>query len=330
MKAIVQDRYGSPDVLELRDIDVPEPGPDEVLIRVRGAGIDPGVWHLMAGLPYMIRLNYGLRSPKKRVPGVDVSGSVEAVGSNVTRFRPGDAVFGTCEGALAGYACASEKKLALKPENLSYEEAAAVPISACTALHALRDKGNVQAGQKVLITGAGGGVGTFAVQLAAAWGAEVTGVCSTSRVDLVRSLGAAAVIDRTSTDFTTNGGRYDLIIDTAGNRRLSDLRRALTERGTLVIVGGEGGGRWLGGFDRSFRAPVVSLFVRQNLRMLISAETHEDLALLKEMLESGSISPVVDKTFPLSGAPEAIHYVHGGRALGKVVVTVGGDDGAST
>ena len=270
MKAIVQETYGSPDVLDLRDIDQPVAKGDEVLVRVGAAGVDPGVWHLMTGLPYMVRImGYGLRKPKARVRGMDVAGRVEAVGANVTQLRQGDEVFGTCNGSFAEYACAREDKVAPKPANLTYEEAAAVPISGCTALQALRGKGKVQAGQKVLIIGAAGGVGTFAVQLAKAFEAEVTGVCSSTKVDLVRSIGADHVIDYTRDDFAENGQRYDLILDTAGNRSLSHLRRALVPRGTLVIVGGEGGGRWLGGFQRQILwAPMLSLFVGQKLRPL--------------------------------------------------------------
>jgi NADPH:quinone reductase-like Zn-dependent oxidoreductase len=323
MKAIVQDAYGSPDVLELKDIDQPVAADDGLLVRVHAAGIDPGVWHLMTGMPYLVRImGYGLRVPKSRVPGIDAAGRVEAVGKDVTRFQPGDEVFGTCSGSFAVYARARESKLAPKPANLTFEQAAAVPVSACTALQGLRDKGNLQPGQKVLITGAGGGVGTFAVQLAKAFGAEVTGVCSTAKTDLVRSIGADDVIDYTRDDFADGVRRYDLILDIAGRRSLSHLRRALTPKGTLVIIGGEGGGRWLGGFDRSFRAGMLSPFVRQKLRMLISTERQEDLQFLSELMEARKVTPVIDRTYPLAEVPNAIRYLHESRARGKVVITV--------
>lgn len=331
MKAIVQDTYGSPDVLEFSDIDKPLVRDGDVLLRVHGAGLDPGVWHLMTGLPYLVRImGFGLRQPKVRIRGRDVSGRVEAVGKNVTRFHPGDEVFGTCEGSFADYVCAREDRLAPRPANLTFEQAAAVPISGLTALQGLRDAGKVQPGQKVLIIGAAGGVGTFAVQLAKAFGAEVTGVCSTTKIDLVRSIGADHVIDYTCDDFADGLRRYDLILDTAGNRSLSHLRRALAARGTLVIVGGEGGGRWLGGFDRQIlRAPMLSPFVSQTLRPLISKERREDLLVLKELIEAGKVTPIIDRTYPLSEVPEAIRYLQGGHARGKVVITVsGGNDPA--
>src|SRR5919106_6074313 len=317
MKAVVQDEYGSADVLELRDIDMPVVGDGEVLLRVHAAGVEPGVWHLMTGLPYMIRLGYGLRRPKVRVRGRDVAGRVEAVGKDVTRFQPGDEVMGICEGSFAEYATAREDKLVLKPARLSFEEAAAVPISGLTAFQSVRDTGGVQPGQSVLIIGAAGGVGSFAVQLAKAFGAEVTGVCSTTETELVRSIGADEVIDYTREDFADQGRRWDLILDTAGNRPLSQLRRALTARGTLVIVGGEGGGRWLGGFDRQIlRAPMLSLFSRQRLRPLTSKERRADLLVLKELIEAGKVTPVIDRTYPLSEAPEAIRYQEEGHARG--------------
>jgi NADPH:quinone reductase-like Zn-dependent oxidoreductase len=323
MKAIVQDTYGSPDVLELRDIEKPVVGDGDVLVRVLAAGVDPDVWHLMTGLPYLVRImGYGLRAPKTRVRGRDVAGRVEAIGRNVTRLQPGDEVFGICEGSFAEYANAPEDKVLPKPANLTFEQAAAVPISAITALQALRDKGEVQPGQRVLVIGAAGGVGAFAVQLAKAFGAEVTGVCSTTKADLVRSIGANHVIDYTRDDFADGEHLYDLILDTAGNRSLSHLRRALAAKGTLVIVGGEGGGRWSGGFDRSFRALMLSPFVGQKLRMLISPERNEDLQSLKELIEAGRVTPVIDRTYPLSGAPEAIRYLAEGHARGKVVITV--------
>jgi NADPH:quinone reductase-like Zn-dependent oxidoreductase len=323
MKAIVQDEYGSADVLEFRDIDMPVVGDGEVLVRVRAAAVDPGVWHLMTGLPYMIRLGYGLRRPKVRVRGRDVAGVVEAVGKDVTRFKPGDEVMGICEGSFAEYASAREDKLVPKPARLKFEEAAAVPISGLTALQGLRDTGHVQHGQKVLIIGAAGGVGSFAVQVAKSFGAEVTAVCSTSKADLVRSMGANHVIDYTREDFADGSRRYDVILDTAGNRSLSLLRSAMAPKGTLVLVGGEGGGRWLGGFDRQvFRAPLLGMFVSQRLRMLVSKETRKDLEALSELIEAGKATPVIDRTYPLVEAPEAIRYLAEGHARGKVVITV--------
>ena len=324
MNAVVQDTYGSPEVLELREIDKPVVGDDEVLVQVRAAGVDPGVWHLMTGRPYLVRvMGYGLRTPKVGVRGRDVAGRVEAVGTNVTQFRPGDEVFGIGEGSFAEYVGARADKLAPKPAHLTSEQAAAVPISALTALQALRDTGKLQPGQTVLIIGAAGGVGTFAVQLAKAFGAQVTGVCSTTKLDLVRSIGADEVIDYTREDFADGARHWDLIVDTAGRRSLSQLRRALAPRGTLVIVGGEGGGRWLGGFDRQIlRAPVVSAFSRQRLRSLVSKERSEDLVVLKELIEAGKVTPVIDRTYPLGEAPEAIRYLEAGHARGKVVIRV--------
>jgi NADPH:quinone reductase-like Zn-dependent oxidoreductase len=323
MKAIVHDTYGSADVLELRDVDKPRVGDDDVLVRVHAAGVDPGVWHLMTGLPYLVRLmGYGVRRPKSRVLGLDFAGRVEAVGTNVTQVKPGDEVFGTGEGSFAEYTLAKEDKVAPKPENLSFEQAAAVPVSAVTALQGLRDQARVQAGQKVLIIGAGGGVGSFAVQLAKAFGAHVTGVCSAAKTDLVRSIGADDVIDYTREDLAESGRRFDVILDTAGNRSLSDLRRALSPRGTLVIVGGEGGGRWTGGFERALRAFILSPFVRQKLLGLISKENRADLIVLKEFIEAGKVMPVIDRVYPLREAPEAIRHLAQGHPRGKVVITV--------
>jgi NADPH:quinone reductase-like Zn-dependent oxidoreductase len=323
MKAIVQDVYGSADVLKLRDIARPEPGDGDVLIRVRAAGVDQGVWHLMTGLPYLVRLfGYGLKKPKVPVRGREVAGVVEAVGSGVTRFAAGDEVYGTCDGSFAEYACAKEDKLARKPGGLSFEEAAAAPISGVTALQAVRDAGQVTVGQKVLILGAGGGVGSYAVQLAKAFGAEVIGVCSTGKVELVRSLGADAVIDYTTSDIAGAGKLYDVILDTAGNRPLSVLRRLLVPKGTLVIVGGEGGGKLTGGFERSLVAPLVALVSGQKFKGLVAKETHLDLEALASLIESGSVKPAVDKVFPLAEAPAAIQYLRDGQARGKVVVRV--------
>jgi NADPH:quinone reductase-like Zn-dependent oxidoreductase len=323
VKAIVQDRYGSADVLEFRDIDEPPVGDDGVLLRVHAASVDPGVWHLMTGLPYLMRIVFGFRKPKVSVRGRAVAGLVEAVGGQVHSFTPGDEVFGTCEGSFAEYADARPERLAPKPATLTFEEAAAVPISGMTALQGLRDVGRVRPGQEVLIIGAAGGIGTFAVQLAKAFGAVVTGICSSAKLDLVRSIGADDVIDYTREDFTDGARRYDLILDMAGNRPLSKLRRALNPRGTLVIVGGEGGGRWLGGFDRGVvRAPLLSLFVGQTLRPLIVRERSEDLLVLKELIEAGKVTPVIDHVYRLSEVPDAIRFVGEGHARGKLVVAV--------
>jgi NADPH:quinone reductase-like Zn-dependent oxidoreductase len=323
MKAIVQDKYGSADVLELREVEKPQPGDDELLIRVHAAGVDPGVWHLMTGQPYLVRvMGFGLRRPKVRVRGTDVAGTIEAAGKNVTQLKEGDHVYGTCDGSFAEYARAKAERIAPKPANLSFAQAAAVPVSGMTALHGLRDAGKVQAGQKVLIIGAAGGVGSHAVQLAKAFGAAVTGVCSTSKVELVRTIGADEVIDYTREDFTDGTRHFDLILDTAGRRPLSQLRRALTPQGTLVIVGGEGGDRLLGGFQRQILAPARSLFTEQKLLGLISRESSQDLLTLKDLIEAGKLTPVIDRTYPLSEAPEAIRYLEQGHARGKVVLTV--------
>ena len=323
MKAIVQDTYGSTDVLQVRVVDRPEIADDEVLVRVHAAGVDRGVWHLMTGLPYPVRLaGYGIRAPKNGVPGMDVAGLVEAVGKDVTRFQPGDEVFGIGKGAFAEYARAPENKLAPKPANLTFEQAAVVAISGLTALQGLRDHGRVQPGQKVLIIGASGGVGTYAVQLAKAFRAQVTGVCSTTKVDMVRSLGADHVIDYTRDDFADRGQRYDLILDIGGNSSLARLRRVLTPRGKLVIVGGETGGRWLGGTDRQIRALLLSPFVSQKMGTFISSENHEDMLVLKELIEAGKVTPAIDRTYPLTEAPQAIEYLQQGHARGKVVITV--------
>jgi NADPH:quinone reductase-like Zn-dependent oxidoreductase len=322
MKAIVRDTYGSVDVLRLGEIDKPVAGDGDVLVRVHAAGVDQGVWHLMTGMPYVMRLaGFGLRAPKNPLLGYDVAGRVEAVGAQVTAFRPGDEVFGTCRGSFAEYASAREDRVASKPDNVSFEQAAAVPISGYAALQAVRDHGTVRAGQHVLVIGAGGGVGTYAVQLAKAYGAEVTGVCSTAKAELVRSIGAHRVIDYTREEFADGRNRYDVILDIAGNRSLSQLRRALTPRGTLVIVGGEDAGSWLG-VRRQLRAAALSPFVRQKLGTFISKERTQDLEELRKLLEAGTITPVVDKTFRLDEVPEAIRYLRDGRTRGKIAITV--------
>lgn len=322
MKAIVQDKYGSADVLELREIEIPEPGEDDVLIRVHAAGVDPGVWHLMTGLPYLVRvIGYGFSAPKQRIRGMDAAGIVEAVGKNVTQFKPGDAVFGICDGSFAQYGCGNAGRFAHKPVGLSFEQAAAVPISGLSALNGLR-VGKLQRGQKVLVIGAAGGVGSYAVQLAKAFGANVTGLCSTSKLGLVRELGAEHVIDYTREDFTDGSHSFDLILDTAGRRSVSELRRALAPRGTLVIVGGEGGDRWLGGFQRQLLAPLRAQLGDQRLVGLAFKERQQDLYTLKALIDAGQLTPVLDKTYPLAAAADAIRYLERGHARGKVVLSV--------
>ncbi|MFF4421055.1 NAD(P)-dependent alcohol dehydrogenase [Streptomyces sp. NPDC001549] len=320
MKAVVQDVYGPPEVLRIEEMDRPVPGQGEVLVRVHAAGLDQGVWHLMAGLPYAVRAVSGLRRPKTRVRGLDVAGVVEAVGPDVTRFRPGDEVYGNCSGSFAEYARAKESTLAPKPASLSFEQAAAVPVSACTALGAVRDSAKVEAGQSVLVLGASGGVGSFAVQVAKAYGAHVTGVCSTTKTDLVRSLGADEVLDYTQQDPVDGGRRYDVILDIAGNRPIARLRRALTPRGTLVIVGGEGGGKWIGGNQRQLGAMLLSPFVGHRLRAHGTLVRRRDLEALTELIEAGSVTPAVGRTYPLAEVPDAIRHLRDGRVRGKVVI----------
>jgi NADPH:quinone reductase-like Zn-dependent oxidoreductase len=320
MKAIVQDTYGTADVLELRDVPEPPVGEDEVRIQVRAAGIGPDVWHLMTGLPYFVRLMPGFRKLWKHPRGRDVAGVVDAVGANVTHVKPGDEVMGITEGSLAELAAGKAELVVPKPTRLSFEEASAAPISGLTALQAIRDVAKVKPGQRVLVIGAGGGVGTLTVQVAKAFGAHVTGVASTSKLELVRSIGADEVIDYTSQEFA---GRWDAIIDTAGRRPLRELRKLLTPTGTLGIVGGDGGGKWTGGFFRQIlRAPILSLVTKQRFRPVISKETGEDLRALAELIERGDVTPVVGRTFPLVEAADAIRHLEGGHPAGKVVVTV--------
>ncbi|MDQ4038076.1 MAG: NAD(P)-dependent alcohol dehydrogenase [Actinomycetota bacterium] len=322
MQAITQDRYGSIDVLQFGRSAKPEIADNEVLVRVHAAGLDRGTWHMMAGKPYLLRvIGFGFRRPKNTVPGLDVAGTVAAVGSAVTRFSVGDEVYGMSRGAFAEYAAVREDKLALKPVNLTFEQAAVVPISAGTALQAL-DLGKVGPGQKVLITGASGGVGSFAVQLAKAAGAAVTAVASTSKIDLVRSLGADYVIDYTKADFADGAHTYDLIIDIAGNPTLSRLRRALAPKGTAVIVGGEEGGNVTGGFGRSLRAGVVSMFVSQRLAMLASKERATDLERLTPLIEAGKVTPSMDRTYPLIEVPDAMGQLITGKVRGKVAIAI--------
>jgi len=322
MRAIVQEVYGDADVLHLAEIARPEPTEKEVLVEVRAAGLDRGTWHLMTGTPYLARLAFGFRAPRNPVPGLDVAGTVVGVGSAVTRFAVGDEVFGVGKGSFAEYTVARERQLAHKPRNLSFEQAAVVPVSATTALQALRERGRVEAGQSVLVIGASGGVGSYAVQLAKAFGAEVTGVCSTAKADLVRSLGADHVIDYTREDFADGAHRYDLVLDIGGNPTITRLRRALTPRGTLVIVGGEEGGSFSGGMNRPLRAAAMSPFLRQRLTMFVAATRHTDLELLTEMIEAGKATPSVDRTYPLDQAPEAMRHLAAGKARGKVAITV--------
>jgi NADPH:quinone reductase-like Zn-dependent oxidoreductase len=323
MKAIVQDRYGSADVLEFRDIEEPVVGENDVLVRVQAAGCGPDVWHLMTGMPYMARVAIGLREPKLKVLGWDVAGTVEAVGANVKTFRSGDEVMGQAKGSFAELVTAEADELVPKPSRLSFEQAAALPVSGVTALRAIREEGNVQPGQSVLVIGAAGGVGSLAVQIAKAEGTTVTAVSSGSKADLVRSIGADDVIDYTREDFTDGSRHWDAIVDTAGRRPLSQLRRALTPKGILVIVGGDGGGKWTGGFFRGMlRAPIVSLFVGQRLRGLATKIAQEDLVALAELVEAGAVTPVIDRTYPLIEAPDAIRYLEEGHAAGKIVITV--------
>jgi len=321
MKAIIHHKYGSPDVLELKDIDKPVVDDDTVLVRVRAASVNAFDWHIMRGLPYFVRMEAGLRKPKRSVAGVDVAGHVEAGGKNVTQFQPGDEVFGQRGGAFAEYVCAGENNFVLKPANLTFEQAAAVPMAGFTALQGLRDKGQLQPGQRVLINGAAGGVGTFAVQIAKAFGADVTGVCSTRNVDMARSIGADQVMDYTREDFTRSGQRYDLTLDIAGNRSLSDCRRVMAPNGILVLVGGEG--RRMGPILARLLAAVVwSRFASQKMLPFLAQRNKEDLIILKELIEAGKVTPVIDRTYPLSETPEAIRYLEEGHARGKVVITV--------
>jgi NADPH:quinone reductase-like Zn-dependent oxidoreductase len=327
MKAIVYHQYGSPDdVLELIDIDQPVVNDNEVLVRVRAASVNPADWHLVRGKPYIARLQLGLRKPKDTVPGCDVAGQVEAVGKNVSAFQPGDEVFASSfahgHGSLAEYVRISDELLTLKPANLSFEHAAAVPLAAMTALQGLRDHGRIAPGHKVLIIGASGGVGTFAVQIAKAFGAEVTGVCSTRNVDLVRSIGADHVIDYTQEDFTQSGQRYDLIFQLAGTRSPSDCRRALTSKGTLVLVSGESDGHWIGPVARIIRALLLSPFVSQKMASFTVKPNSTDLQTLKELIEAGKVMPVIDRTHSLTDVPDAIRYLEEGHTQGKVVVTL--------
>jgi NADPH:quinone reductase-like Zn-dependent oxidoreductase len=322
MRAIVQDTYGTTDNWQLIDTAKPEIGPDEVLVRVRAAGLDRGTWHSMTGRPYLMRvMGFGFRGPKNRVPGLATAGTVVAVGSAVSRFSVGDDVYGVSRGAFAEYAAALENKLVRMPSSVTFEQAAAVPVSATTAMQGLR-AGRVQAGQTVMVIGASGGVGTYAVQIAKALGAEVTGVCSTAKTELVRAVGADHVIDYTAEDFTDGSRRYDLVLDIGGNTPLRKLRQTLTPTGTLVIVGGENKGNVTGGFGRSLRAPVWSLFLRQHLTMLSSKESYESLEEVTEFIETDKVTPAVDRAYPLDQAHAAMERLEAGQAQGKIVITI--------
>ena len=322
MRAIVQRRYGTADVLHLEELERPVPGPDEVLVRVRAAGLDRGTWHFMTGVPYLGRLAFGLRVPKNPVLGLDVAGTVEAVGSKVTRFKAGDDVFGTGKGTFAEYTVGREDKLAPKPPSLTFEEAAVVPVSGSTALQGLRECGRIQMGQRVLIVGASGGVGSYAVQLAKALGAEVTGVASTGKLELVRSMGADHTIDYTTEDFADGSRRYDLIIDIGGRRKVSILRRALAPKGTLVLLGGEEGGRLSGGMGRQLRALVLSIFVDQRLTMFVAKQNRGYLDALSDFIETGRLIPSIDRTYPLDEMPDAMRRLETGQVRGKIAITL--------
>jgi NADPH:quinone reductase-like Zn-dependent oxidoreductase len=322
VKAIVQLRYGLPDVLQLKDIDKPRPEDDEVLVRVHAAAVNIGDWHLLRGVPYAMRLVSGVLKPRRQIPGLDIAGQVEAAGRNVKQFRPGDEVFGWCKGAFAEYACAAESNLLPKPANLTFEQSAAVGDSAFTALAAVRDHGKMRPGQRVLINGASGGVGTFAVQIAKSLGANVTGVCSTDNVDMIRSIGADQVIDYTKDDFSQTGQRYDLMLDLVGTRSLSDCLRVLTPRGTYVVVGVRDMGRWFG-LGRQTKALLLSPFVRQRMRVFVVRHNREDLAVLKELVEAGKVAPILDRRYALGDVPEALRYQGEGHSRGKIVIGTG-------
>ncbi len=321
MKAIVYHKYGSPDVLELQEVDKPVVKDDEVLLRVHAASVNPADWHFLIGTPYLVRIVAGLFKPKSKIPGLDVAGRVEAVGRNAKQFQPGDEVFGWDSRAYAEYVSVPEDGIVLKPANLTFEQAAAVPIAAITALQGLRDKGQIQPGQRVLINGASGGVGTFAVQIAKSFGAEVTGVSSTRNVDMVRSIGADQVIDYTQEDFTQSGQRYDLMLDAVGNRSLSDCRRVLNPKGVYVSVGAQVGD-WIGPLTHVFKVLLASLVGSQKMVGLLAKRTKSDLVVLQELLEAGEVTPVIDRRYTLSEVPEALRYQGEGHAQGKTVITV--------
>ena len=321
MKAAMYSSYGPPDVLQIKDVEKPVPKDNEVLIRVRAASVNPLDWHFMRGMPYLVRIIAGLRTPKDKRLGVDVAGQVEAVGRNVTQFKPGDAVFGSCRGAFAEYACTSESAVVIKPDNVTLEQAASVPVAAYTALQGLRDKGHIQPGQKVLINGAAGGVGTFAVQIAKSFGANVTGVCSTRNVDMVRSIGADHVIDYTQEDFTKSGRHYDLIFDLIANHSLSSYKRVLNPKGICVTAGGSAGRWMIGAIARSITALLWSPFVSQKFVGCLAKARKEDLTIVHDLMKSGDVVPVIDKRYSLSEVSEAIRYLEECHARGKVLIT---------
>jgi NADPH:quinone reductase-like Zn-dependent oxidoreductase len=321
VKAAVYARFGPPDVVHIAEAEKPVPGDHEVLIKIRAASVNPLDWRFIRGTPYLGRLMFGLRKPKITRLGVDVAGEVESVGKNVTEFKPGDAVFGSCRGAFAEYACTSESNVAAKPSIVTFEQAAAVSVAGRSALQGLRDKGKLQAGQKVLINGAAGGVGTFAVQIAKVMGAEVTGVCSTRNVEMVRSIGADRVIDYMCEDFSARPERYDVILDCVGNHSLLAYKRILNDKGKLIVIGGEGG-KWIGPFARALRAIILSRFVSQEMLMYLARPSKRDLMTLSELMTSRKLTPVIDRRYKLNEVAEAIGYVEAGHARGKVIVMV--------
>jgi NADPH:quinone reductase-like Zn-dependent oxidoreductase len=322
VKAAVYSRYGPPDVVQIKDVEKPVPRDNEVLIKVHAASANPLDWHFMRGTPYFVRILAGLRKPKDTRLGVDVAGKIEEVGSSVTQFKPGDEVFGSCRGAFAEYACTSESALVMKPANVTFEQAAAVPVAAFTALQGLRDKGHIQPGHKVLINGAAGGVGTLAVQIAKSFGKNVTGVCSTRNADMVRSIGADHVVDYTQEDFTKSGQRYDLFFDCVGNHSLSACRGVLTSQGIYIAVGGPGGRWMMGPLTRAITAPVLSQFVSQKLVMVLAKPNQKDLTVVRDLMEAGGATPVIDKRYRLSEVVNAIRYLEEGHARGKVIITL--------
>ncbi len=324
MKAIVYCDYGSPDVLKLEEVEKPVPADDQILIKVHAASVNPLDWHYMRGIPRVMRIETGLRKPKLMRLGVDCAGTVEAIGRNVTRFKPGDEVFGGRNGALAEYVCAREEgAIVVKPASVSFEQAASVPIAGLTALQALRDKGQLQSGQKVLINGASGGVGTFAVQIAKSMDADVTGVCSTRNVDLVKSLGANHVIDYTKEDFAKTDQRFDLILDNVGTQPLSSFRRVLKPNGIYVMIGGGGpnDGGWIGAMSRPLKALIMSPFISQKMGMMLADLNKKDLSAMAELIRAGKVTPVIDRRYKLSEVPEAIRYLEEGHARGKIIIT---------
>jgi NADPH:quinone reductase-like Zn-dependent oxidoreductase len=322
MKAAIYTSYGPPDVVRISDVEKPVPKDDEVLIKVRATSVNPLDWRLMKGEPFILRLFFGLRKPRSGRPGIDVAGEVEAVGSNVTQFKPGDEVFGACRGAFAEYACTAQSKLVMKPGNVTFEQAASVNVAGLTALQGLRDHGKIQPGSKVLINGAAGGVGTFAVQIAKSFGANVTGVCSTRKVDMVRSIGADEIIDYTENDFTTSNQRYDLILDCVGNHSFSACRRVLNPNGRCVMIGAPHDASVMGLLAQMIKTVLLSALVSQKAVMFIAKASQDDLTLLGELIANGKLEPVIDKSYSLSDAADAVRHVEEGHARGKVIITL--------